>query len=278
MNQPDLQMQYLHRKLRIQPVAGNSNFHNMLIHTKSFQIQIPNTKKKNTDWKRTQNTTFFWAIENRCRKLCQFCPPWKLGGVAANDNLFSCQFLPFVSFFATFCQYLSPSIFLSISQFRLQFSPIPPLGQLSKWAFTLRCLFPSILLPPSAAQIRKIRKHANTQIRRYPNTPKHKNANTVEDGFHAPLFRPTPRLLLSCAFATQTVYIGNIIAQKNNLFWFSQRCSCYVAVLLMSTDLFCSQEKVWFCNSSKNNPQVLVNCLSIFSQMTVSLVSRPSCR
>ena len=103
-------------------------------------------------------------------------------------------YLLFVSFFATFCQYLSPSIFLSISQFRLQFSPIPPLGQLSKWAFTLRCLFPSILLPPPATQIRKIRKYANTQIRRYPNTPKHKNANTVEDGFHAPLFQPTPRL------------------------------------------------------------------------------------
>ena len=79
-----------------------------------------------------------------------------------------------VSFFATFCQYLSPSIFLSISQFRLQFSPIPPLGQLSKWAFTLRCLFPSILLPPSAAQIRKIRKYTNTQIPKYPKTQERK--------------------------------------------------------------------------------------------------------
>ena len=178
MNQPDLQMQYLHRKLRIQPVAGNSNFHNMLIHTKSFQIQIPNTKKKNTNWKRTKNTTFFWAIENRCRKLCQFCPPWKLSGDAANDNLFCCQFLPFVCFL--FCYILS--IFVSFYIFvNISVSaPVLPnstLGAAVKVGFHAPLLVSIYTPAPSChtnTQNTQARKYTNTQIRRYPKTQERK--------------------------------------------------------------------------------------------------------
>ena len=177
MNQPDLQMQYLHRKLRIQPVAGNSNFHNMLIHTKSFQIQIPNTKKKNTDWKRTQNTTFFWAIENRCRKLCQFCPPWKLSGAAANDNLFSCQFLPFVCFlfcyiFVNICLLLYVCQYLSFGSSSPQFHPWGSCQSgLSRSAACFH-LYSCPLLP------HKYAKYASTQIHKYADTQIPQNTRT----------------------------------------------------------------------------------------------------
>ena len=177
MNQPDLQMQYLHRKLRIQPVAGNSNFHNMKIHTKSFKIQTPNTIKKNTNWKRTKSTTFFWAIENRCRKLCQFYPPWKLGRAAANDNLFSCQFLPFVCFlfcyiFVNICLLLYFRQYLSFGSSSPQFHPWGSCQSgLSRSAACFH-LYSCPLLP------HKYAKYARTQIHKYADTKIPQNTRT----------------------------------------------------------------------------------------------------
>ena len=168
MNQPDLQMQYLHRKLRIQPVAGNSNFHNMLIHTNSFKIQIPNTKKKNTNWKRTQNTTFFWAIENRCRKLCQFYhrenwaerPPMTICSLVNFSLLFVSFFATFLSIFVSFYMFVNISVSAPVL-------PNSTLGAAVKVGFHAPLLV-SIYTPApfcrTNTQNTQIHKYADTQI------------------------------------------------------------------------------------------------------------------
>ena len=196
MNQPNLQMQYLHRKLRIQPVAGNSNFHNMLIHTKI--VPNTNTKYQEEKYKLKKNKKYhiFLGDWEQVSKTLPVLPTVKTGRSGRQWQFVLLSISPFCLFpfllhFVNICLLLYFCQYLSFGSSSPQFHPW---GSCQSGLSRSAACFHLYSCPPPTTQIRKIRKHANTQIRRYPNTPKHKNANTVEDGFHAPLFQPTPRL------------------------------------------------------------------------------------